>query len=53
MRYDLISVGRGIIAAIVPAMWPELSPIIGYALLGLAGVLILLGLWGFRSQLQK
>jgi hypothetical protein len=53
MRKELISVGLGILAAVIPAMWPELSPIMGYAFLGLAGVLILLGIWGFRSQIQK
>lgn len=50
MYKEMISIGLGILAAIVPVFLPNLSAAIGYALLGVAAILVLLGAFGLRRK---
>jgi membrane protein implicated in regulation of membrane protease activity len=47
MHKEMISVGLGILAAAIPLLVPNLSPLFGYALFSVAAILVLLGAWGF------
>ena len=47
MHKEMISVGLGILAAAIPLLVPNLSPLFGYGLFAVAAILVLLGAWGF------
>jgi len=47
MPKELISVGVGILAAIVPFLLPDLSRFFAYGLFFVATILVLLGAYGF------
>ena len=47
MHKEMIRVGLGILTAVIPLLVPNLSPFFGYALFGVAAILVLLGAWGF------
>jgi hypothetical protein len=53
MHKEMISVGLGILAAAVPLLVPNLSPLFGYGLFGVAAILVLLGAWGFVRTAQR
>ncbi|HVR66205.1 MAG TPA: hypothetical protein VMT98_06170 [Verrucomicrobiae bacterium] len=47
MPKELISVGVGILTAIIPLLLPDLSRFFAYGLFSAAAILILLGAYGF------
>jgi hypothetical protein len=54
MPKELISVGAGILAAIIPLLLPDLSRFFAYGLFSVAAILILLGAYGFvRSNRES
>jgi hypothetical protein len=54
MSKEMISVGLGILAAIVPLILPDLSKFLAYGLFGVAAMLVILGVYGLiRSNRQK
>jgi len=46
MPKELISVGAGILAAIIPLLLPDLSRFFAYGLFSVATILVLLGAYG-------
>ncbi len=53
MPKELIRVGVGILAAIIPLLLPDLSKFFAYGLFSVAAVLILLGAYGFLRSNRK
>jgi len=53
MHKEMISVGLGILAAAIPLLVPNLSPLFGYGLFGVAAILVLLGAWGFMRTTRR
>ncbi len=47
MPKELISVGVGIMAAIIPLLLPDLSRFFAYGLFSVATILVLLGAYGY------
>jgi len=52
MPKELISVGVGILAAIIPLLLPDLSRFFAYGLFSIATILVLLGAYGFLRSNQ-
>ena len=52
MPKELISVGVGILAAIIPLLLPDLSRFFAYGLFSVATILVLLGAYGFLRSNQ-
>jgi hypothetical protein len=53
MPKELIRVGVGILAAIIPLLLPDLSRFFAFGLFSVAAVLILLGAYGFLQSNRK
>jgi len=53
MHKELISIGLGILVAIIPILLPNLSAIFGYGLFGVAAILVLAGAGGFVRQARR
>lgn len=54
MSKEMISVGLGILAAIVPLLLPNLSEFFAYGLFGIAAILVILGACGLiRSNRRE
>ena len=53
MHKEMISVGLGILAAAIPLLIPNLSPLFGYGLFAVAAILVLLGAWGFMRTTTR
>jgi hypothetical protein len=53
MHKEMISVGLGILVAVIPLLLPNLSPLFGYVLFGVAAILVLLGAWGFMRTTRR
>ena len=53
MHKEMISVGLGILAAVIPLLVPNLSPLFGYGLFAVAAILVLLGAWGFMRTTAR
>ena len=53
MSKEMISVGLGIFAAIVPLLSPDLSKFFAYGLFGMAAILVILGAGGLIRSSRR
>ena len=53
MSKEMISVGLGILATIIPLLLPDLSEFFAYGLFGAAAILVLLGACGLLRSSRR
>ncbi len=53
MPKEMISVGLGILSAIVPLLLPNLSKFFAYGLFGAAAILVSLSAWGLLRSRRR